>query len=135
MILDQMGLESSQKEEIESKLQNIDNKYQIELVKLNGERQKARDDFQQALVQNASDKALKVKHDLVQDWGKKISDERFKQILEIRSLFTEEQRKVFYDLMHSQRGFRQGKGLRGDRNGRGEQFGRNRGNRSWTDGE
>lgn len=73
---------------------------------------KAKEDFKAAMASGASDEVLKQKFSVMQDAVQAMKESRFDQMLKIRALLNDEQRKKFQELRQRHRGKRE-KGRKG----------------------
>lgn len=85
---------------------------------LHEEMKKAREEFQNALMTDATDSELEKKHEKVEELMQKMGKDRFKNMLAIRKILSPEQRVKMHQLMKH----KQGKGKRAAKEMHGEEF-------------
>lgn len=107
-------------EEQKTQIKDLREKHEAEMESYKSEIKSAQDEFKSSIQSNATDEVLREKFQNVQTLKSKIGTLRFEQMLQIRSLLTEEQKAKFKGLQHKMRQRKQhsGKGFRG-RDGKG----------------
>ena len=117
-LMEELNLSTDQRQEIEE----IRNEYQDRLQGRGQELRQAQEQLRELMLSIASDGDLRGQHNRILDLRQDMAELHFEQMLEIRGVLTDEQRREFLQLMQERR-----QQMR-DRNGRGNGRGNDLGN-------
>ncbi|MFM1841810.1 MAG: hypothetical protein RLZZ490_543 [Cyanobacteriota bacterium] len=98
-LMESLNLNDQQKQELNA----IRQKYQSQMSPIVSQLQTRQDELRTLMSGNASDDAIRAKHNQVAELRQQLEDLRFESMLESRKVLTPDQRKQFAQLMDERR--------------------------------